>query len=73
MHGKNNSQVQDMLMLEKGVNWNDLPTWMKRGSCVMQVPGWSETMSSPGYFVDNEIPIFTQDRNYINKWLTVEE
>ena len=33
MHGKNNSQVQDMLMLEKGVNWNNMPTWSKRGSC----------------------------------------
>jgi tRNA(His) 5'-end guanylyltransferase len=73
MHGKNNSQVQDMLMLEKGVNWNDLPTWMKRGSCVRQAPGWSGAMSSPGYFVDNEIPIFTQDRYYVNQRLNTPE
>ena len=25
MHGKNTSQIQDMLMLEKGINWNDFP------------------------------------------------
>jgi tRNA(His) 5'-end guanylyltransferase len=73
MHGKNNSQVQDMLMLQKGVNWNDLPTWMKRGSCVYQAPGWSEAMSNPGYFVDNEIPIFTQNRYYVNKRLNTPE
>lgn len=54
MHGKNNSQVQDMLMLEKGVNWNDIPTWMKRGSCVVN--------GEP----DVEIPVFTQDREYVN-------
>lgn len=60
MHGKNNSQVQDMLMLEKGVNWNDLDTWMKRGSCVVRVP-------EVGAVRDDEIPIFTQDRQYIEQ------
>ena len=62
MHGKSNSAIQDMLMLEKGINWNDIPTWMKRGTCVV-----------PEYFtagVDEEIPIFTQDRNYIERVLT---
>lgn len=61
MHGKNNSQVQDMLMLEKNVNWNDLPTWMKRGTCVV-----------PEYTVggiDEEIPIFTQNREYVEQLL----
>ena len=32
LHGKYNSQIQDMLM-DKGVNWNDYPTHQKRGSC----------------------------------------
>lgn len=61
MHGKNNSQVQDMLMLEKNINWNDIPTWMKRGTCVV-----------PEYFtdgVDEDIPIFTQDRDYLERLL----
>jgi tRNA(His) guanylyltransferase len=64
MHGKNNSQVQDMLMLEKGINWNDIPTWMKRGSCVIR---------TDSVITDNEIPIFTQDRAYIERLLVVEE
>lgn len=59
MHGKNNSQVQDMLMLEKGINWNDIPTWMKRGTCVLR--------TKDGIHIDEEIPIFSQDRDYINK------
>jgi tRNA(His) 5'-end guanylyltransferase len=62
MHGLKNSEVQDMLMLEKGINWNDVPTWMKRGTCVL----------SPKR-VDREIPIFTQDRNYIQQLLEVED
>ena len=34
LHSKSNSEVQDMLMAEHGVNWNDMETWQKRGSCV---------------------------------------
>ena len=34
LHGKSGPQKQDMLMLEKGVNWNDIPVWQKRGWCV---------------------------------------
>ncbi len=33
LHKKSCSDIQDMLMLEKGVNWNDFPTYLKRGSC----------------------------------------
>lgn len=73
MHGKNNSTVQDMLMLQKGVNWNDLPTWMKRGSCAIQDPEWSSIQSFPRYFVDNEIPIFSQDKYYVNQRLNTPE
>lgn len=57
MHGKTNSQVQDMLMLERGVNWNDMQPWMKRGTCVTRAG------------VDINTPIFTQDRNYIEQHL----
>lgn len=61
MHGKRNSEVQDLLMLQEGVNWNDIPTWMKRGSCVTKRLGIIE---------DNDIPVFTQDREYVEKHLT---
>jgi len=72
MHGKSNSQVQDMLMLlAKSVNWNDIDVWKKRGACVYQHPQWSPVLSSPRFFVDDTPPIFTQDRNYIEKHLKV--
>lgn len=61
MHGNNISKVQDMLMLEKGINWNDLPTWMKRGTCVL-----------PFGVVDEKIPVFTQDRKYIERFIVDE-
>ncbi len=63
LHQKNNNQIQDMLMLEHNVNWNDLDTWKKRGTGYL---GKSHT-------VDKEIPILTQDRNYIESLLTTTE
>lgn len=36
LQGKSCSDIQDMLMLEKGINWNDFPTYQKRGSCVIK-------------------------------------
>ena len=61
----NNSQLQDKLMLEKGINWNDCKTVEKRGTCVKKNAG--------GWYIDNEIPIFTQDRNYIEEVLPKAE
>lgn len=34
---KNTSELQDMMMLEKSVNWNDLPAKYKRGTYVKRV------------------------------------
>ena len=36
LQGKSSSKMQDMLMLEKGVNWNDFPPGCKRGRCVVK-------------------------------------
>lgn len=69
MHGKSNSQVQDMMMLQHNVNWNDIPTWQKRGSCVYQRPDWNTFMSFPRATIDDNIPIFTQDRDYVEQHL----
>lgn len=37
VHGLNGNQLQDKLMLEKGVNWNDLPVKFKRGRYIRRV------------------------------------
>lgn len=74
LHGKSCNNIQDMLMLQKGINWNDYSTTLKRGSCciktVIQDPnldikGGAHPISK--WVIDNEIPIFTQDRNYVEK------
>jgi tRNA(His) 5'-end guanylyltransferase len=61
LQSKNVSQVQDMLMLQKGINWNDTPTCFKRGTCVYT--------DDAGSRIDLNIPIFSADRNYIERYL----
>lgn len=77
LHGKNCNEIQDMLVLEKGINWNDYPTTLKRGSCCIKVPQAiqadpeAEIVVRHKWVIDNEIPIFTQDKEYINKLIFI--
>jgi tRNA(His) 5'-end guanylyltransferase len=71
LHGKNTSVLQEMTF-QKGHNWNDLPTWQRRGRCVVRVADDGTGRST--WTVDNEPPIFTQDRVYVERHLaTVDE
>lgn len=76
LHGKNCSNIQDMLMLEKGINWNDYPTHLKRGSCCVKKPfkineGTEQETVRNKWVIDTEIPIFTQDKDYVNKLIFI--
>jgi len=57
LHAKNTDQVQEMLFREHNINWNDIPIWQKRGYCATKD------------YMDECIPIFTQDREYIERHL----
>lgn len=66
LHQKNTDMVQDMLFKEKGINWNDLPTWKKRGACAIR--------NADGFWsIDYEIPLFSKDRDYVNKFVNIGE
>lgn len=65
LHGLNTDKVQDLLFKEKGINWNDQLTIYKRGACVVK--------NDIGWTVDREIPIFSQDREYVNKFVNIGE
>lgn len=80
LQGKSVTEVQDMLMLQKGINWNDCPTPQKRGAAlVKQVytiktgPILGANVKRSMWIVDNDIPVFTQDRSYITRHLTQQE
>lgn len=40
LQNKTCNDIQDMLMTQKGINWNDLPTYLKRGSCCIKREFW---------------------------------
>ena len=67
IHSLNNSQLQDKLHEEKGINWNDCKTVEKRGSCVIHV--FDKSINRSRWIVDEEIPVFTQSRDYIENIL----
>lgn len=76
LHGKNCNDIQDMLMLEKGINWNDFPTHLKRGACCIKKPfkineGTEQEAMRNKWVIDTEIPIFTQDKDYVNKLIFI--
>jgi tRNA(His) 5'-end guanylyltransferase len=76
LHGKKCDDIQDMLMLEKGINWNDFPTHLKRGSCGVKKPfkineGTDQETVRNKWVVDTEIPIFTQNKDYVNRLIFV--
>lgn len=61
------AQIQDMLM-EKGANWNDLPTAEKRGRIVTR-DGWIPDDDPEGDRRD--LPIFTRDRTFLRGLIPV--
>lgn len=75
---KNNSELQEMCF-QKGINWNDCPTSQKRGRCIIKTqteklgfnPKTKEQLPSlrTEWIVDDEIPILSQDRDYITKFI----
>lgn len=80
------NQIQDMLMTQKGVNWNDLRTSYKRGSCcvrnrrVISVSAdgtatcelRNPKKSEREWIIDMEVPIFKGDgRKYIDELILV--
>lgn len=70
--GLNGSQLQDKMMLEKEVNWNDIETTKKRGSaCYKELKLIESDLVTGDKFrwywkIDNEIPIFSQDWGWFN-------
>lgn len=72
---KNTDQLQEMIY-QAGRNWNDYPVCYKRGVCCLKKPSQTETCVTLGdgttvkmyrnqWTIDKEIPVFTQDRGYI--------
>lgn len=74
LFGKSCNQIQEMLFLEKGINFNDCPAWYRRGVCVVKVP--RRVINDDGteterlkWEIDHNIPIFHQAPGYIERYV----
>ena len=83
LQNKSCNDIQDMLMTQKGINWNDFPTYQKRGSCCVRNHMISEPYGNRmldknagenEWIIDKNIPIFKgEDRKYIDNLVFVGE
>lgn len=87
LQNKSCNDIQDMLMTQKGINWNDLPTYQKRGSCcvrnkiVIESDGVTATAqlrdtskSENEWIIDTDIPNFKgEGREYIDRLVFIGE
>ena len=79
LQNKTCNMIQDMLMTQKGINWNDLPTYQKRGTCVIKESYVDTSLNSTDsesvrtrWIIDTEIPQFKgEGREYIEKLINV--
>lgn len=73
LQDKSCNEIQDMLMVQKGINWNDFPVNQKRGSCCIKETYEQDDTTRTRWVIDNNIPIFREEgREYIDKLITFE-
>ena len=58
------NQLQNKMLIEKNVNWNNELISFKRGSCCRK-------NENGKWYIDTEIPIFTENRQYITDLLMI--
>ena len=86
LQNKSCNMIQDMLHKQKGINWNDFPTYQKRGTCIIKEEYYPEPVKGyencevnaldvrTRWIIDKDIPIFKgEGRNYIEKLVMVGE
>lgn len=87
LHGKSQNDIQNMLLTEKDINWNNLPEYLKRGSCCIKKSYLHttedydcgtktvtyHTSQRTKWVVDKKIPIFVnKGREYIEQLINFE-
>ena len=67
LHGKNGSQMQDMLMEKYGINWNNLSIPEKRGTAIIK-------NDEGDWIIDEEMPILRgEGREYLESRISFDD
>ena len=75
LHKKNREQIKEMLITQKGINWEDLPAYQKYGSCCVKEKYQCENIDIKDgavirtrWVIDKNIPVFKNEgRQYIER------
>ena len=66
-------ELQEKLFQEKNINWaRDYPAWFRNGVAIYKQPReiyHREIIIRDKWFLDTEIPMFSQNPDFINKWV----
>lgn len=83
LQGVSCNQIQNKLLTEKDVNWNDFKPHLKRGTCCYKQLTFVVDEREPlekqvpklrsYWYVDIEPPIFKEDWHYIDKHIFIDE
>lgn len=78
LQGVSCNQIQNKLLTEKDVNWNDFKPHLKRGTCCykqayFEIDAAGEGKIRSKWYVDIEPPIFKDNWHYIDKHIFVDE
>lgn len=67
---KKNSKDLVEMCLSKGHDWNAMPANETRGRCIVKT---QSILGRSAWTVDNSIPVFSENRDYVNVHLKTEE
>lgn len=66
LNGKKSDELQEMIF-QKGINWNDFEPKCKRGRMIIKETYEKEPKTMRSRWISIEVPIFTQERNFLNE------
>ena len=77
LDGKSCNRIKEMLLSEKNIDWDSLPIYQQRGSCCIKKTYYPDITNTKlmrtHWVIDNEIPIFKDDRDYIERYIYIGE
>jgi len=79
LQNKSCKDIKEMLLEQKGINWNELPAYQKHGTCCIKETEMRQIDGMPGiershWVIDMNIPIFKDEgRNYIDRFVYIGE
>lgn len=69
LQNKKCNQIQDLLFVEKDIDFNDFPVYQKYGVCIIKESYDKDGTQRTRWVIDKNIPIFIKDRNYIDRYI----